>query len=50
MSTLYRELARNSTKIGYRPDIANQKSTLRRRQGSGLTHEKNKVIRNKGLW
>ena len=45
MSTLYRELARNSTKIGYRPDIANQKSTLRRRQGYNLKLEVDEELR-----
>ena len=30
-STIYRELARNSTKLGYRPDIAGQQYVLRRR-------------------
>ena len=30
-STIYRELARNSTKLGYRPDIASQQYVLRRR-------------------
>ena len=45
MSTLYRELARNSTKIGYRPDIANQKSPLRRRQGYNLKLEVDEELR-----
>jgi IS30 family transposase len=30
-STIYRALARNSTKLGYRPDIASQQYVLRRR-------------------
>jgi IS30 family transposase len=45
ISTLYRELARHSTKIGYRPDIANQKSTLRRRQGYNLKLEVDQELR-----
>lgn len=30
-STLYRELSRNCTKLGYRPDFASQQYLLRRR-------------------
>lgn len=39
-STLYRELGRNSSKIGYRPDFASQQYLMRRR------HKQGKIERN----
>jgi len=43
-STIYRELARNSTKLGYRPDLASQQYSVRRQEKTNKI-EKNEKIR-----
>lgn len=42
-STIYRELSRNSTKLGYRPDFASQQYLLRRR------YRPSKIDKNEGV-
>lgn len=44
-STIYRELYRNSTKVGYRPDIASQQYIMRRRNKISIV-ERNSEIYN----
>ena len=42
-STIYRELSRNSTRIGYRPDFASPQYLLRRRYKSSKIDKNEKV-------